>query len=305
MVLGGALVAVQSRVNGALSAHLGSGLRAGTGAAVISFGSGLLLLSAAIALSPAGRAGLRRLRAAVADGRLPARFLFGGAMGAFFVASQGIAVGVIGVALFIVVFTAAQSVSSLVVDHVGLGPGGAQPVSAPRLIAASFATAGVVLKVLDGIGGDVSITALTGCCVLAAIAGALQAVQQAINGRVSVHAGTLGTTWNNFAVGTVALVVVFGASFALPGTLGDPPTAPWYYLGGVLGIGFIAIAAATVHRHGVLLLGLSMIAGQVVMAEILDALDPQVGVTPLGVAGGVLTVAGVVAALALRRATTA
>ncbi len=301
MVAGGGLVAAQSRVNGALAVELGTGLRAGIAAAVISFGSGLVLLSLTLLLAPAGRAGLRRLREAVRTGALQRRYVFGGAMGAFFVASQGIAVGVIGVALFIVVFTAAQSFSSLAVDHYGLGPGGAQPVSLPRLVAALFATAGVVLKVLDGIGGDVALAALLGCGLLAAIAGCLQAVQQAVNGRVSVHAGPLGTTWNNFAVGTAALLVLLLASLALPGHLDAPPSQPWYYVGGLMGVGFIAIAATTVHTHGVLVLGLSMIAGQVVTAEVLDALDPAVEVTLLGIAGSALTVVGVLIAMVLRR----
>ncbi|RYJ03402.1 MAG: EamA-like transporter family protein, partial [Actinomycetales bacterium] len=106
MVLAGALVALQSRVNGALAEEIGSGLRAGSLAAVISFGSGLAVISVVVVTTASGRASMRRLAHARAVKRLRWYELLGGLGGAFFVASQGIAVGTIGVALFIVAFTA-------------------------------------------------------------------------------------------------------------------------------------------------------------------------------------------------------
>ena len=52
------------------------------------------------------------------------------------------------------------------------------------------------------------------------------------------------------------------------------PTEPWLYLGGSIGVVFIAIAAAVVRYTGVLLLGLSMVAGQLVGALGIDMLAP-------------------------------
>ena len=52
MVGMGGLVALQSDVNGRLAGELGSGLRAGTAAAVVSFGSGLLVLALVALLVP-------------------------------------------------------------------------------------------------------------------------------------------------------------------------------------------------------------------------------------------------------------
>ncbi len=296
MLLVGALVTVQSRINGSLAEGLGEGLRAGILAAVISFGSGLVLLTAVVASSLRRRAGLHRLRDALRTRRLRPVELVGGLAGAFFVASQGIAVGVIGVALFIVSFVAGQSVASLVVDHVGLGPRGHQAVSVPRAIAATFAVAGVLVKVVDDLDGAAQGAALL-LALLALVAGVLQAVQQALNGRVSAIGGPLATTWNNFAIGTAGLLVVLAVSFLVPGKVTGAPATWWAYLGGVLGVTFIAISAVMVQVHGVLVLGLCTIAGQVVAAEVLEILDPDVAVSPAGLAGGVLALVGVAVAL--------
>lgn len=298
MVLAGALVALQSRVNGALADEIGSGLRAGSLAAVISFGSGLAVISVAVLATSSGRSSMRRLAHARAVNRLRWYELLGGLGGAFFVASQGVAVGTIGVALFIVAFTAGQSLSSLVVDHIGFGPGGAQRASTGRAVAAAFAIVAVLLKALDQI--ETGATWLTlGLAVLAFATGVAQAVQQALNGRVSKVVGSPATTWNNFLVGTTALLVLLAVSFLVEGHVGPLPTTAWLYLGGVLGIGFIMVAAIAVHAYGVLVLGLCMIAGQVVTAEVLDVIDPAVEVGPLGIAGGIVALVGVVVALML------
>jgi transporter family-2 protein len=298
MLLAGALVAVQSRINGGLADEIGTGLRAGVLAAVISFGSGLVVISVLVASTRSGRASMRRLAQARRNGRLRWYEVLGGLGGAFFVASQGIAVGTIGVALFIVAFTAGQSLSSLAVDHLGFGPGGAQSVSVARTVAAACAIVAVLLKAVEQV--DAGATWLTvGLALLAFATGLAQALQQALNGRVSAVVGTTATTWNNFVVGTLALLVLLVVAFLVDGHVEGLPTAGWYYLGGVLGIGFIMVAAVAVHTFGVLVLGLCMIAGQVVMAEVLDVLDPSVEVGGLGLLGGAVALAGVVVALAL------
>lgn len=298
MVLAGALVALQSRVNGALADEIGSGLRSGVMAAVISFGSGLAVISVVVVATGSGRASMRRLAHARAVRRLRWYELLGGLGGAFFVASQGIAVGTIGVAMFIVAFTAGQSLSSLVVDHLGFGPGLAQRASTGRAVAAAFAIVAVLLKALDQIETGATWVTL-GLALLAFATGIAQAVQQALNGRVSKVVGSPATTWNNFLVGTTALLVLLAVSFLVDGRIGELPTTPWLYLGGVLGIGFIMVAAIAVHAYGVLVLGLCMIAGQVVTAEVLDVIDPAVTVGSLGIAGGVVALVGVAVALLL------
>lgn len=299
MLLGGAMVALQSQINSRLAEGLGDGLRAGALAAVLSFGSGLVLVSVAVIGSRRGRASVKRLVGAVRIRQLRWFEVTGGLAGAFIVASQGITVGTIGIGLFIVAFTAGQAVSSLVVDKQGWSPGGRHAVSVPRLVAALFAVVAVLLKAGDQIGstaGDLLIP----FALIAVGAGVLQSVQQTVNGRVSVLSGSLATTWSNFLVGTTALVVLLAVSFLSRGQVGGLPHQPWLYLGGVCGIVFIYIASWTVRIHGVLVLGLCTIAGQVVTAELIEVFvdRDRVGIVSL-VAGG-LTVAGAVIALVLR-----
>ncbi|RLQ03568.1 EamA-like transporter family protein, partial [Micromonospora sp. BL1] len=106
--------------------------------------------------------------------------------------------------------------------------------------------------------------------------------QQAVNGRVRAASGSAMTaTLVNFTVGTAALLVTFAVDLAVRGRpAGAFPDEPWLYLGGPLGIVFIALAAALVRFTGVLLLGLATIAGQIVGAVLLDLLLPTAASHP-------------------------
>ena len=76
-------------------------------------------------------------------------------------------------------------------------------------------------------------------------------------------------------------------SAALPTTF---PSEPWLYIGGASGVIFIAIFALVVRSIGVLLMSLGSVAGQLVMAVILDLTFPsqhQLGVATI--VGTVLT----------------
>jgi len=267
-VLGGAGVAAQSRVNGALAGQLHSGVAA----AVVSFGSGLIILTvAALAFRPA-RAGLVRVRKLLRKGDLRWWECMGGACGAFLVASQGLTVGSLGVALFTVAIVAGQSVSSLLVDRAGLAPGGPRPITVTRAVGTTLTVAAVLLAV----SGRLGTPAALGLAILPVVAGAGSAWQQAMNGRVrQASEGVIATTFLNFLVGTAALLLTFGIWTAVRGApTGSLPGQPLYYIGGTLGIIFIAIAAAMVRHIGVLLLGLGMIAGQVGGAVLLDVVAP-------------------------------
>lgn len=299
MLFGGALLAGQSQINSRLASGLGDGLRSGALAAVISFGSGLAMLSILVALVPAGRRGVRQLRAGLQSHRLRPLELLGGLCGAFFVACQGLAVGTIGIALFIVAFTAGQAAGSLVVDHLGISPHGKLGLSTPRTIAAAFAVVAVLLTASERLATDMSLL-LALFTVLAISAGTLSALQQAINGRVSAVGGPLATAWNNFLVGSLALSAFLAVSFVARGEIDGLPHAWWLYLGGLFGMAVVGIASWAVRIHGVLVLGLCTIAGQVITAQLIDVLgsDPHVGV--LSVVGGAMPIVGVLIAVVRR-----
>lgn len=300
MVLAGAMVALQSQINGKLAGRLGDGSRAGIGAAVISFGSGLVVLAVVTLLVPRLRATAARFHGIVLGGRLRPPEIIGGLFGAFLVACQGLTVGTIGVALFSVALTAGQAVSALAVDHLGIGPSGRQGIAAPRVVAAVFAVAAVVLATWSRLASHLSGLVLL-FALLAFLAGGGASVQQAINGRVSQQVGPWMTTLNNFVVGTAALVVVFAVSLLAHGRLHGLPHTWWLYTGGLIGMSFIWLAALLVRVYGVLVLGLSMIAGQVIGAQVIQSIADHRAVPPSGVLAAALTVLGVIIALAMRR----
>ena len=101
-VVSGALVAVQSRINGELARRLDDFAVA----SVVSFGSGLVILLLVTSAWPAGRRGVGRLLSALRDRRIGWWMLLGGLAGAWFVATQGIAAAVLGVALFTIAIVA-------------------------------------------------------------------------------------------------------------------------------------------------------------------------------------------------------
>lgn len=292
----GAAIAVQSRVNAELATRVGSGLEA----AVVSFGSGLLLLCVAIAAVPRLRSGVPRLAAEVAGGRVRWWQLVGGLAGAWFVATQGMAVPLVGVAVFTVGFVAGQTASALLVDRAGLGPAGRRPVTGLRVAAAGLAVVAVAVAVSDRVGGG---AASWWPALLAVSAGVGNAAQQAVNGRVAVAAREpLVAAGVNFLVGTAALVVAFGLGAVAGWVVVTPlPAGPWWlYAGGAVGVVFIAGAAWVVRPLGVLLFALFSILGQLGVALLLDLWAPTPGaalgwqlVAGAALAGVAVVVAGV------------
>lgn len=269
----GVLSAIQARVNGELSGTLDNGLQA----AVWSFGSGWVILLVIAMLSPSIRAGVRRVVLAVRTGQLKWWQVLGGMLGGYYVASQSIAVPLVGVALFTVAVVAGQSGSSLIVDRVGLGPAGRQAISARRVTAAILAVLAVAVAVSERLRSvDPAVVALT----LALAAGIGIAIQQAINGRVGLAArSAMSATFINFTFGGVVLWIgLLVASFVAHWPLGSLFSAPWWaYGGGVIGIAFIAVSAWAVPIVGVLRFALLSIAGQLFGALLLDLVFPAPG----------------------------
>jgi transporter family-2 protein len=272
MLGGGGLIALQSQLNGALAHRLGTGLRASALAAVISFGSGLLALTLfALVNRPVGR-GIVDLWHAVTRRRLPLWLVLGGLAGAFFVASQGLAAAPLGITFFVLCFVAGQSVMALVVDHQGWGPNGRTALTGARVVGAALA---VLAVAISGAGLATAMPVTVVFLLLAALpllAGLLNSLQQGVNGRLSARSSPWVTTWNNFFVGTVGLAVFLAVTLVLPGRLHGLPSTPWLYLGGVCGIGFIWVSTVTVQVHGVLVVGVFAVAGQVLTAALISLL---------------------------------
>jgi transporter family-2 protein len=297
----GALAAAQSRINGQLAIEVDDGLLA----AVVSFGTGLVLVLV-ISLSLRGpREALRRgLAGAVRRGELKWWHLIGGALGATFVAGQGLVVPLLGVALFTVLAVTGNTVASMATDRLGIGPGGRRPITARRVVAAAGTVVAVALAVSGrASAGDLVLWAL----VLALLAGAGTGVQPALNGQVAARTGEpLVATVVNFVVGTAVLLLALGVEH-LVGHDWTPPPAPWeepvLWLGGPIGVAFILTAAVVVRPLGVLLLSLLSTSGQLTGALVADVVAPTPGtvLTWQLVVGVLLTMAAVALAAVRRR----
>lgn len=287
-LVAGVGVAMQSRVNGELGLALDNGYLA----ALVSFGSGLILLLLALVVWRPGREGLSQVRVALKERTLPWWSILGGLAGGFFVLSQGLVGGIIGVALFSVAIVTGQTLGSVVIDSRGLFGATKMPLTAPRIIGSLIVLLGVVVAASVWSEGSL---AVGWPMLLPLAAGIAVGWQQAVNGRVRRVAGSsLTATVLNFFFGTFALLVVFAVSLAFVAPPSEWPGVWWLYSGGLLGAGFIAIQAFTVNRIGVLALGVSLVAGQIIGALALDWLFPVASseITVWTITGALLAVAG-------------
>jgi len=284
-------VALQSRINGELGQRLDDGFFA----AIISFGSGFVILAIASLFWRPGRRGLGRVLTAVRTRSIPWWYVVGGAAGAFFVLSQSLVVGLVGVALFAVGVVAGQTVSSLLIDRRGLGTMGAKPVTWQRLAGAIVAILAVVLAASSEVRGDLPFWVL----VVPFLAGLGGGWQAAVNGQVRTVAGSVFTaTFGNFLVGATVLLIAAVIHTAIVGWPTHFPTTPWLYAGGLVGIVFIAAQAIIVRTTGVLLMALAVLSGQLITAVLFDLIVPvqSHAIAPLTIVGTALTLVAVVVA---------
>lgn len=299
--LAGSLMTVQARVNSELATRIDNGFVAAT----ISFGSGLLILCVIMVASRRSRAGLRLVKARINDGSFPWAFTLAGGIGAGYVLSQGLVIGITGVALFTVAFIAGLTVGGLLLDLWGIGPAGHRPLTIPRVTGALLAICAIIIALVGQPTTVVSYFPL----VLPAFFGVLVAWQQAANGRLAMVAQTpWAATFLNFLVGTGVLFVAVaihsvsvGPAAAFPAVL---PSDPWLYIGGAAGVIFIATTALVVRVIGVLLLSLGSVAGQLITALTLDFVFPSAHHLAIAtiVGTGLTLAAAVIAAIPRRHA---
>ena len=285
-VLSGCMSALQAKANGELTHHLGNGVLAATW----SFGSGFVLITIWLLLSPRMRAGLRELPDALRSGRLAWWAVPAGVLGGLYILCQSLAVAMVGVALFAIGLVAGQVTLSLIADRFGFGPVGRLALSGTRIASAGIAFVAVVLGVLARVG---ALDLAPAAAVLAFVGGSLVAVQHAIAGRTTVALGQpLTTTWLNFLFGTGVLGVITLVAIGTGVHVTAPTSGPWWmYGGGVTGVIFIITLSWGVPRYGALVMSLITIAGQLALALVLDALIPtgNVPITPLLIVSVALT----------------
>ncbi len=137
----------------------------------------------------------------------------------------------------------------------------------------------------------------------ALVSGTLVALQPPTNAMLARAAGSsINAALISFAVGAAALVLVVLALGVRPNG-GEMRALPWYaWTGGLYGAVFVSVAAFAAPRMGVTFFLTVSIAGQLLMALLLDRVGafgvPRVDVSATRVAGVALVLAG---ALLVRR----
>jgi transporter family-2 protein len=291
--LSGAMIALQARANGELSHRLNNGLQA----ALVSFGSGLLIIFVITLFNSKIKEGIKNLRRAVANKEIARWKLFAGALGGSFVAIQTQIVPLIGVAIYSVASIAGQTAMSLIVDRIGLTGGGKKLISPRRVSAAVLTVLAVLVSVWDRIdANNLSMLAVTA----GGIAGAIVGVQRALNGQINEYSHqSFTTSLLNFVTGTSFLVILIVVGMLLGrNELSPLPSGPWWiYTGGVIGVIYIAFTSTIVQHLGVLTFTLFSVGGQLVGSLVIDLVSPTEGVSVSAylVTGIVMTYAGVVA----------
>jgi transporter family-2 protein len=236
-------------VNGELAERAGSALWA----ALVSFGSGLVVLLVVVTAVPR----LRRAAARATRNRLPWWTYLGGLAGGTLVVLSSVAVPWSG-------WPRSPSGRRRPGGRrAGGGPDRTRPgriaaAVAWRIAGAAIAIVAVaILRLGHGREAAVSGGVLLGLLVAAAVGGAMASAQQALNGRVqrATGEGLLAATVN-FSAGMALLVPAFAIAAGAGHGPGTPwPPALWLYAGGVLGIAYIASSIWTVGTLGVLRLG--------------------------------------------------
>lgn len=275
--------AVQPKINAVLGDRVGSALVA----SLVNFTVALTLVVLAVSLRPATRRRLIGLRA----WPVPRWTLTAGLGGVVIVVAGAATVGTIGVAIFSVAFLAGQITFGLLVDRLGIAPGGRRPITAARLQAACLAVAAVVVAQVGRPVGDLAPDQIA----LVVAAGAAFALQSAFNGRIALATGDpVAATAVNVTVGTAALVTIVAALAASGGL--DPlhwPAAPWLYTGGALGVTVVLSLAIATAALGVLRATLAMLAAQMTAAFVVDWTVLRAPPTAGAAAGAVLVVGAV------------
>ena len=286
------MIAVQARANGELSYRMGNPIEA----ALVSFGSGLIIISLISAFNPAIKNGARNLRGALKRKEIPLWTLIAGMLGGSFVAVQTQIVPIIGVAIYSVASIAGQTAASLVVDRIGLTGGGKKHITVRRVAAAGITVLAVLISVLDRIeANNLSVLAVLLGCVTGAIVG----VQRALNGQINESTQqSFTTSLLNFIMGTTILVIFLGIGMLINRTeIVSLPAGPWWmYTGGTIGIIYIAFTSTIVQHLGVLTFTLISVGGQLVGSLLIDFYSPTEGVnvSVYLVTGIVMTYLGVI-----------
>jgi transporter family-2 protein len=266
-------------------------------AALVSFCTGLFFVSLISLIRADIRAGCRDIFKASKSNLIQPWILGAGVLGASFVAISTYVVPIAGVALFTVASLAGQIAISLWVDHIGVAGGVKTVITKRRAIAAFIAVSAVIVSAWERFKmSDFSVLAI----ILAVLAGSAVGVQRALNGQInSFSRKSFATSQLNFITGTafLLLLLLLRSAFTDHSIINFTSGPWWVFLGGSLGVIYIAFTALAVQYLGVLEFTLLSVGGMLIGSLLLDVFVPTQGthISPYLIAGIFLTYLGVIA----------
>jgi bacterial/archaeal transporter family-2 protein len=271
-VIVGTLSPLQSGVNGALGSAVGDG----NAAAVVSFGTGLLIMIVVVGANPRLRLRALRLPGLIRRGNLGLWNYLAGLCGAAVVLSEGISVGSLGVAVFQISLICGLIISGVVCDRIGVAAAVPQPLSGVRVLGAGLA----VLATAVAVSPNFHVPHAIFLAALPFGAGLLAGWQPAGNAAVARESGSLIVAIAfNFLVGFTVLSAGLLIRLALGAARFALPPVWWMYTGGALGLLSIGLTALLVRGLGLLLLGLGSIAGQLAGSLLFNGVIPGTATT--------------------------
>lgn len=108
--------------------------------------------------------------------------------------------------------------------------------------------------------------------LLAALSGALMALQGSLNSALGKTIGLLEATFLVHVVGTISGLLLLTAGLG-QGNWQNFKDAPWYnYLGGLLGVAIVYLVVVSISKVGVATATTAIILGQVSTAALVDSL---------------------------------
>lgn len=124
-------------------------------------------------------------------------------------------------------------------------------------------------------------------------AGVARALARTANAQTAMRVGVARSTMYSFAVGLMcsAVLLAVAAGPERASLLSHARTPPWAYLGGIVGVLFVAASSVAARRMSTFALTLLILAGQILAGVALDALI-HARVAPMQVVGGILLLAG-------------
>jgi transporter family-2 protein len=266
-------------------------------AAIVSFTTGLLFVTLISLSRRQNRVAFGDIFKAVKAKQMKPWTLGAGALGASFVAMQTHVVPIAGVALFTVASLAGQTGISLWVDRLGLTGGAKAAITKRRILAAVITVLAVLVSSWDRFAmSDFSILAIG----LAVFAGTWVGLQRALNGQINSYSKrSFATSQLNFITGTsFLLILLLIRSVFTDHSIMNFKTAPWWmFLGGSIGVIYIALSAHIVQHLGVLEFTLFSVGGMLIGSLLIDFVFPTKGtvISSYLIAGIALTYLGVMA----------